>query len=546
MAQSPEPEPPDLQIPSEPSPSPATPEPTLSSLSSVSPDLFANLHSLLAPPNLSQSRSGSPRESIENLSLVESDESSVMADKKRKAPLPPVYPAPGNQTAGNGISVEADGSQGKKTSIPLPDYETLFPQKRHGVQGHTRWDHIIAEVNQKHRDSGPVLLGPEMSVDGPQERQPSPRSSISPDSLLSKHYPSQPLETKHVASKKGSTHLPIPTTTPRHQSPAASTQRQSQDNSQQSVMRPSYFAEQGSLNTGILDADGFSGLSRNGERKALQPPTAATQVSVNKEVPTARPRQVTRKESDKREESPLILDKNLNGSTQNFPGSVRNVGTRTENFGDFHSLDFQSKDPWGQPKQNQVNDPFSDNSSKEKRPETQGMTADDLDQIFGQEKPADPFAGFNGSDSNTQREQKSADDSMPMSFHVFQRSNSQRKKQTLASNTQSDNKGLPQNEQPTKTGATQAAATRDLMKEPTMLQPQADDQTQSSYYRGDAHFAGEDFFLSSAPLQVIMEEPTGSLSGGKTPLQAWVSPSEVQPTSVYKSTGGGLDLTPRR
>ncbi|XP_063050910.1 uncharacterized protein rab11fip1a isoform X1 [Engraulis encrasicolus] len=47
---------------------------------------------------------------------------------------------------------EAPANQPNKSQmpdLPLPDYEILFPKKRHGVMGQTRWDHIIAEVNQR-------------------------------------------------------------------------------------------------------------------------------------------------------------------------------------------------------------------------------------------------------------------------------------------------------------------------------------------------------------------------------------------------------------
>lgn len=54
-------------------------------------------------------------------------------------------------------------------ALPMPDYETLFPKKRHGVMGQTRWDHIIAEVNQRRLDRAPKCSGSEMSADSHDE-----------------------------------------------------------------------------------------------------------------------------------------------------------------------------------------------------------------------------------------------------------------------------------------------------------------------------------------------------------------------------------------
>lgn len=54
-------------------------------------------------------------------------------------------------------------------ALPIPDYETLFPKKRHGVMGQTRWDHIIAEVNQRRMDRAPKCSGSEMSADSHDE-----------------------------------------------------------------------------------------------------------------------------------------------------------------------------------------------------------------------------------------------------------------------------------------------------------------------------------------------------------------------------------------
>lgn len=565
----------------------SSPESTLSSVPSESPDTFSTLHSSLAPPNISQSQSGSPTGSIGKLSSVGS--SPTMADKKRRAPIPPSHPLHGTQTGGSHVPVreinnpayvEVDGSQqSKKMSLPLPDYETLFPQKRHGVQGQTRWDHIIAEVNQRHRVTPPEFLGPEMNVDGPEERGPSLRSSFPQESPAMRHYQTQPQETKPVSSKKVAAPAPPKSLMPPHpRSVADSSQRQSQNIDPQSVMRPS--AAPGPVNTDASSRESLSVKSRDGARKVLHPSPAATQaprptsqtdwdtttppadqrqVTVNKEAPTAKPRQrVSGKDPVQEEDSavtPVVFDKNMYSNIQTLSSSsmssVDKKGKQTkENFADFDpfpSTELLSKDPWAHLKQNQeVDDLFTGSVQKEHRLEDQGMTAGDLDDIFSQEKPTDPFASFNGSESNEHTEYGGEDEDSKQVSPAFQRKNSQRQKQILPSPTRFNSKTSKSRQEPaykeetTITTANQGLSTRDVMNE--------------SLGVGEDPFGAEPFTVTSGstysePLQVVMEEPAsqaGGLSGGKALLRAWVSPSEVQPVSAQNSNGGGLALTPRR
>ncbi|KAK1893061.1 Rab11 family-interacting protein 2 [Dissostichus eleginoides] len=332
-------EPADCQTPSQLCPSPETSETSLSSVPSESPDTFSSLHSSLAPPNISQSPSGSPRGSVEDLSSVGS--SPTMADKKRRAPGTPSYSGHGSLNGGNTAPVreitnpayvEAERpQQGGKVSIPLPDYESLFPQKRHGVQGHTRWDHLIAEVNQKHRDSS------EMSVDGPEEQRPSVKASVPQESAASRYFQSRSQDIKSISSKKAA--APAPTKSiapPQPRSVADSPQRQSQSTAQQYPMRHNLPAVPEPVST---NRESPSGMSRDGPRKALRPSTAAThaprptsqmdshaplndqrQVGVNKEIPTAKPRQrASGRDSVLQEDSaatPVVSDKHLKSNLQ--------------------------------------------------------------------------------------------------------------------------------------------------------------------------------------------------------------------------------------
>ncbi|KAI3371911.1 hypothetical protein L3Q82_006784 [Scortum barcoo] len=545
-AQSLESEPADCQSPSQPC---SSPESTLSSVPCESPDTFSTLHSSLAPPNISQSPSVSAPGSTENLSSVGS--SPTMADKKRRAPVPPSHPLHGTKTGGsqgpvreinNPAYVEADGSQqGKKMSLPLPDYETLFPQRRHGVQGQTQWDHIIAEVSQRNRDVPPQLLGPEMSVDGPEECEPRLRSSLPQESPAVRNYQTQLQETKPVSSKKVPAPAPPKTAAPPpSQSVADSSQSKSQNIDPQFVTRPSAFP--GAVSTDASSRESLPLKSRDGARKVLHPSPAVTQaprpthqtdwdtttppadqrkaqVTVNKEAPTAKPRQRVSGQDPVQNDfasTPVLSDKNSYSDIQILSSSGKNredkKGKQTkENFLDFDpfpSTELHSKDPWAQLKQNQkVDDLFTGSVQKEKRLEDQGMTADNLDSIFTQDIPADPFESFNAreSDKHTEYSEKEISKQVSPAFH---RRNSRRQKQSLPYTSHS-----------------------------------------SIFHVGEDLFGAEPFTVTSAstsmePLQVVMEEPAsqaGGVSGGKALLRA-----EVQPVSAQNSSGGGLALNLRR
>ncbi|KAI1900841.1 hypothetical protein AGOR_G00054010 [Albula goreensis] len=143
--------------------------------------MFSNIHNSMAPPNARRSSTDVLGSSTENLSAVDSYSSS--SDKKRRAPLPPSYQTtvknanpPGAETPGT------HSTQKKKApSLPLPDYNTLFPKRIHGVQGQTRWDHIVAEVTQRQREYPPELTGEEMSVDAPSRRSEDLRGATYQD-----------------------------------------------------------------------------------------------------------------------------------------------------------------------------------------------------------------------------------------------------------------------------------------------------------------------------------------------------------------------------
>ena len=544
FTQSLESEPADCQSPSQLCPSPA--ESSLSSVPSESPDTFSGLHSSLAPAVASQSPSGSPRGSIEDLSSAGS--SPTMSDKRRKAPTPPSYTSYGTP---NGVpvreptsptSVEIDEPlPGRKLSLPLPDYDTLFPQKRHGVQGQTRWDHIIAEVTQKNRDYA------EMSVDGPEEHQPGRRrSSVHQESPAVTHHQTQPQETKPVSSKKFAAPAPPKSVTPPYLRSAAD-----------------FFQLSG--------RDSLSAMSRDGARKAILPPAAThntprlisqkdldttkpddrREVTVNNDAPTARPRQrASVKEPAQQEDSAVTPDRPMNSYVE----TSSMIGTEAKenlDFDPFPSTELLSNDPWAQLKHNkEADDFFTGGVQKEQKAEDRGMTPDDLDSIFGQEKQTDPFADFNGKDSEYMKKDEDSKQDSP----VIQKRNSQRRKLMMSSTTPSDITTSKSRQEPetTITTAYKGLSARGARNEPITPKPPADVKTQSNFYGGEDQFGAEPFTSTvtfSEPLQVVIEEadpapPAGGLSGGKASLRAWVSPSDV--VSAQSSNGGGLAFTPRR
>ncbi|KAJ0019449.1 hypothetical protein NQD34_007018 [Periophthalmus magnuspinnatus] len=475
-------DPTEYQISSSQHPSPATPEsPSTSVISSQTSDSFQDLHFSLAPQirNLSDSSGGS----TEDLSSPVED-SENMADKKRRAPVPASYPVNGTNSGGreilNPAYVEPDTQQQtRRMSFPLPDYETLFPQKRHGVQGETRWDHIIAEVNQKHRDSRIELTGTEMSVDGPEEHQENPQKTV-------KQYQTHTPEPKPVSSKSfAAPDPPKQVAPPQYKTPTETSQRPNQNSNQNrsSIEDPDSTQKQ-------VPADRTNGASGS-SRKVLLPPTniqahkpksqmetdtslqgslSITQTTVNKEAPTAKPRQ---KPSSR--ESMLITQSDTE------PEIKEKEATETE-FDPFLNTHILSTDPWGQTKEFHNVDDFTD--KKDKKPEEQGMTLDDLDNIFGSDITSDPFTVSKGYGS-----------------------------------------------QP---------------KEYKSRTPQRQTERKSFYDREDP-FAADTLTstLSSEPLPVVWEEPAaGGLTGGK--ILSWGSPSEVQPVSVLTGSGGGLALSQRR
>ncbi|XP_077378373.1 uncharacterized protein rab11fip1a isoform X2 [Festucalex cinctus] len=458
------------------------------------------IHYRSPPGSPSRSRPASPSESLPSSPSYSGDNlssSPTMADRTGRAPLPPLYPIYEAQSGGTGevqVLRQPNGSQqAKKLSLPLPDYETLYPQKRHGVQGHTRWDHIIAEVNQRHMDNTPELIGPEMSVDGP--GNPGEAGLSFPDESASVgHLQTHQQESRRRSSKKVS--APPPPKQMHSRSSSDSDQRESQNSgwNNESLTR--------SLSRSNSDTDWDSATSAD-QTKPLN--------TSDIEVPTARPRQKSSMKEPTEQHD--LHSKHL---------VVPQKPARTSD------------------------DLYTRVAQREQIPENLGMTADDLDQIFSDEKAASPFSSLNGYDTS-----KREDEDQQIS-PVFQRKNSSRRISSppSRSNSLKASKKEPSEEEKT-SKSQQELSTSDVVIDSITQRHPADGKAQVHLSDGEDPFASDPFPASSAfpfsePLPVVMEEPSSQaevLSARKKPKRALMPPSESLLVSPQISNGGGFDST---
>ncbi|XP_014892695.1 rab11 family-interacting protein 1 isoform X1 [Poecilia latipinna] len=552
-------EPADYQSPSQPCPSPAQFESTLSSVPPDSPNTFSSLHSSLAPPNVSPS--GSPHGSTEDLSFVGHKGSSPpMADHRRRSALLPSYPAQRTQPEENQVHVrefknpayvDDDGSQQMKVSRPPPDYNMLFPQKRHGVKGQTQWDHLVSEFSLKHREDAPELMGPEMSVDGPVEEQ-RPRLQVTQETpAIKKHQETRPVSTKKVAAPAPPKHMAS-------QVPPAvvdSSQRHGQKITPQSLLRSSSPA----VPLSVKASSTSTGKSKDGERKEPYSSAAATptpsrlaasdttptddqrKVASNKEAPTAKPRQRASGAKPANEEEPAAKANIQALSSLNMSGLNKKEKENTAQTNQFSSSERLSQDTMAQLKHEQEADIFSGNVPREQKPDKTGGMPGNSDNTLNQDKPS---ADVNGFDSVKQGESRKKDEQSNPGSPAFQRRNSSRRR-ILPSSIRSEKVFMPKQEPgpeeatalPT---ANQVVSGRGLSNASVPPQPEMHWEEDQSLAEP---FAATSAFPSSQPLSVLLEDPATqaeNMSGGKPLLKAWVSPSEAQPVS------SGQGLSPRR
>lgn len=433
-----------------------------------------------------------------------------MAEKKR-ALLPPSYQVQETQNGGNHIKVKEINNPGyeeetsqhrKKMTIPLPDYETLFPQKRHGVQGQTQWDHIIAEVNQKHMDTSSKFLGKEMSVDGPEEY--STISSPQQTYTALRYDQTKPQETLKKLPYASSREFPV-----RSRIAAAKV-------SQSSVPVPQ---QMGQMNA-------FDAQTSDDHRN--------TQLTGKKDAPTAKPRH---------EQDAVVtpVDSFASSLTSNtsMSGADKNSQWK-ENFAmfdPFPSTDILLKDPWTQLTNNQQ-DPFTRGGQKEQKLEDHGMTVKELNDVFSQTTQVASFESFNGVKLN-RHEKNSKDANL-----FFKRTH-----QNLISTNQSNQTLKSCEALAPVTTSDHIGWARNRKNESPPQKHQADEKTLNAVGVKEDPFGTEPVSVIpprtfSDSLQVVVEEPTEyqaeNVSGGKMPLRAWVSPSEVQPVNTQNSNGSGV------
>ncbi|XP_061842246.1 uncharacterized protein rab11fip1a isoform X2 [Nerophis lumbriciformis] len=525
--------------------SPIASEFTLSSVPSDTPDTFSNLHSSLAPVRFSESPPGSPSDSIEKVSSVPS--SPTMTDQIHRSPLPPLYPIYETSTELNRLT---DESEGQKLSLPLPDYESLYPQKRHGVQGHTRWDHIIAQVNQRNMDYPPELMGPEMSVDGPDNPKEF-RPSITEESPALEHFQTHYNETRHVSSKKVAA-PPPPNPTMR----SSSFSEQNIQQTEESLSRPLPQVPPGMLNSDLSTRE--SPLA--GSKKALLPPllrqtnqmgwdtsTPADQtndsVTTDQKAPTARPRQmVSITEPTEQHYSSAMPDLADTLTSIDLPRFSMSERREKVTISEFDPL---SKDPWAPEKPTRKSDDiYAVLSKKEQKPENRGVMADDLDQIFNEEKSDDRFSSVNSYETSTYTDYSKVEEESRSISPVFERRISKKTSTPSRSNSQRSFQSADE-EQPTLSEPEQELPTRDILIDSITQSHPADGQIDGEDPFDSNPFAVTSAFPSSEDLPVIMEEPSSEiqvLSARKT--RGSLPPADFISSQISK--GGDLASTLHR
>ncbi|XP_048853917.1 uncharacterized protein rab11fip1a isoform X2 [Brienomyrus brachyistius] len=167
--------------------------------------MFSTLHSSLAPPNAKKSSSDSLSSINENLDTeshrtstsykrqasfppgqkasAEHVSSSVYSDRSQSMDAGKPKAAPRSLSSKTGATsgylnpiAEVSDSREKESSefqsdkrppLPLPDYDELFPKRRHGILGQVKWDMVISEVNLKQKKNKADVDQNEMSIDEP-------------------------------------------------------------------------------------------------------------------------------------------------------------------------------------------------------------------------------------------------------------------------------------------------------------------------------------------------------------------------------------------
>ncbi|XP_016111182.1 uncharacterized protein [Sinocyclocheilus grahami] len=532
--------------------------------------MFSDLHSSLAPAKPPRTFSELSESSMENLSAPKSD-------KKRKAPLPPGYHGGASMTESHPDDGEQAHTQNSKDSqrpvIPLPDYETLFPKKRHGVMGQTRWDHLVAEVNQRNWE--------EMNVDGPERPMPNKsavlrdRTSVNLNQHQINHEAPPPAPTRHKEAL-------IPPKAPAPPTPEPSVET----NVQRGHIKESLYATVNksgkSANKNLKNNPPPPVRSRHvpqeTERKSPTPDAITHQLSqskekpmpaarsiqnensktddVAKEIPSVKPRQqslvkdpVKQVQPDKQATTKtMALENNIDEkphkgqkgsiSTDGFvevdllrtaedPKDLHlgKLGSEPEGKGmialdPFPSDNLLSKDPWALPQQTTNEDDLFIKGPKQMgNLEDQTSTFDKKDNKSANKASNDPFTNLSEKSTAPKSEHgKQSPSFTEQARATFQRNFSLRKKNSSRQYTTSEKAGT-ENTSLDRSVSQSSQDAEDVELTVTSVAPPS---------RTD-------------PTLVTSESPIG----GKSTLRAWVSPSEAQPVALQNGSGSAVSNSRR-
>ncbi|XP_061842247.1 uncharacterized protein rab11fip1a isoform X3 [Nerophis lumbriciformis] len=341
-----------------------------------------------------------------------------------------------------------------------------------------------------------------------------------------------------------------------------------------STVKPSSFSEQNIQQTeeslsrplpqvppGMLNSDLSTRESPlAGSKKALLPPllrqtnqmgwdtsTPADQtndsVTTDQKAPTARPRQmVSITEPTEQHYSSAMPDLADTLTSIDLPRFSMSERREKVTISEFDPL---SKDPWAPEKPTRKSDDiYAVLSKKEQKPENRGVMADDLDQIFNEEKSDDRFSSVNSYETSTYTDYSKVEEESRSISPVFERRISKKTSTPSRSNSQRSFQSADE-EQPTLSEPEQELPTRDILIDSITQSHPADGQIDGEDPFDSNPFAVTSAFPSSEDLPVIMEEPSSEiqvLSARKT--RGSLPPADFISSQISK--GGDLASTLHR
>ncbi len=308
--------------------------------------MFSDLHSSLAPAKPPRAFSELSESSMENLSAPKSE--------KRKAPLPPGYLGGSSKTEShpdNGGQAHTQNSKDRPV-LPLPDYEILYPKKRHGVMGQTHWDHLVAEVNQRNWD-----FSEEINVDGPERLMPNKsvilkdRTSVNLNQHQRNHEAPPPAPARHKQAL-------VPPKAPAIPEPSVETNVQHghiRESLYTTVNKPRNSASK-NLENNPPPSVHSRPVPQEMERKSPTPDAITHQLSQSKEKPTPAARSI----------------QNINPKTDDVAKEMPSVKPRQQSL---------VKDPVRQvqPDKQVTNQPMTSENNKAEKPQKGSISTDGFD-----------------------------------------------------------------------------------------------------------------------------------------------------------------------